>query len=192
MIKSPHLPLAGELEQQCIRACYSVWIFAGRKGMGGCCCSCRLPECRRALPGRRSREIASRRPSTTVRAPDCSQGKKARRPKSGSLFRCRVRERFPPAGGKPQASCWLAPTNRHRLTGTSATGRDGRTSESPNGISARAKGGWGGPPWLVGDRQTARPCRRWAASDSGHSGMHAKIFDLISPVPAKTFDLIPT
>jgi len=102
-----------------------------------------------------------------------------------------VRARFPPAGGKRRVG-WHQPTNRHRLTGTSATGRDGRTSESPNGISARAKGGWGGPPWLVGDRQTARPCRRWAASDSGHSGMHAKIFDLISPVPAKTFDLIPT
>ena len=170
--------MIGELEQQCINACYSVWILLEERGSENAV----LAACESAVSLSRSPRPSlsrNREPplhSTTVRAPDCSQGKKARRPKSGSLFRCRVRAR----------------TNRHRLTGTSATGRDGRTSESPNGISARAKGGWGGPPWLVGDRQTARPCRRWAASDSGHSGMHAKIFDLISPVPAKTFDLIPT
>ena len=158
--------MLGELEQQCIRACYSVWIFAGRKGMGGCCCSCRLPECRRALPGRRSREIASRRPSTTVRAPDCSQGKKARRPKSGSLFRCRVRARFPPAGGKRRVLVLAgtnqpAPVDGHQRDGTGWA--DVGVAER-NQCARESRPGRPGFGWLV----TARPCRRWAASDSGH------------------------
>lgn len=154
------------MHQHRICACYSVWIWPAVHGIGAVLF---LPVAARpaaSVPPRSPPSVSlSRRREphhTTVHggappsAPLIVQGREKLKRRDGQKA-----PRFilhPPGAAQ---RCWHQP-NRERLTDTNAMDGTGRTSESPNGISGRAKGGRAGdwsPAGLVLTTLPAWGCR---------------------------------
>ena len=138
--------------------------LAGRKGIGECC-SCRLRECRLTLPvspavARAKSRAAPPPPSAPLIA---LRGKRRGGPKAARFSAAGCARDFHRRG----ASVALAGTNQpapvdgHQRDGT---GRADVGVAERNQCARESRPGRPGFGWLV----TARPCRRWAASDSGH------------------------